>query len=252
MLPRNMLPEKECQEILAARLTTQLEKNLLAYAVAASAAGVGILALAQPTEAKIVCTHTHQKISGQFNLDVNHDGVVDFTFYVGYGDHNSGAFIDPLYQGNQVWGIGQYASALFAGARIGPSGKFQKDHDIMASVGATGCGASWSLGPWRNVTDRYLGLKFYSVNGDIHYGWARLSVTMRPKVTATLTSYAYQTIPNKPIIAGKTHGPDDMSVEESDAAVIKPTAEPATLGALALGARGLFIWRREESVASTR
>ena len=249
MLPRNTLSEKETQEIVPARLSSQLEKNLLAYAIAASAAGVGVLASTQPAEAKIVCTLTHQKISGQFNLDVNHDGVVDFTFYAGYGDHNSGAFIDPVYQGNQVWGIGRYASALFAGARIGPSGNFQKSHDIMASVGFTACGPSWSLGPWRNVKDRYLGVKFFSVNGDIHYGWVRLSVTMRPNVIATLTGYAYETIPNKPIIAGKTHGPHNSSVEGTDAAVSKPTTEPVTLGALALGARGLFHWRREDSPA---
>jgi len=68
---------------------------------------------------------------------------------------------------------------------------------------------------------------------------------------AELTGYAYETIPNKAIIAGKTNGPDDISIEEPGAALTAPTPGPATLGALALGARGLSIWRREEPVAAT-
>jgi hypothetical protein len=44
-------------------------------------------------------------------------------------------------------------------------------------------------------------------------------------LTATLTGYAYETIPNKPIIAGKIEGPDEITVE------------PATLGHLAAGTR---------------
>jgi hypothetical protein len=33
-------------------------------------------------------------------------------------------------------------------------------------------------------------------------------------ITATLTGYAYETIPNKPIIAGETNGPDAFTVQE--------------------------------------
>jgi hypothetical protein len=59
------------------------------------------------------------------------------------------------------------------------------------------------------------------------------------------------TLANKPIIAGKTQGPDDTSAEESSATPM-PASEPATLGALAMGAPGLLIWRREESVGATQ
>jgi len=46
--------------------------------------------------------------------------------------------------------------------------------------------------------------------GKLHYGWARLNVTIKnkggvPEITGLLTGYAYETIPNKPIIAGKKH-----------------------------------------------
>jgi hypothetical protein len=99
-------------------------------------------------------------------------------------------------------------------------------------------------GPWANVKDRYLGLEF-KIKGKIHYGWARLSVTVsKTTITATLTGYAYETIANKPIIAGRTKGPDDGSVEESNAALNVPTSKPATLGLLAMGSSGLSMWRR--------
>ena len=63
-------------------------------------------------------------------------------------------------------------------------------------------------------------------------------------VDATLTGYAYETIPKKAIIAGQTKGPDDMSVEAPNASLTMPTPEPASLGVLAMGASGLSIRRR--------
>jgi hypothetical protein len=49
-------------------------------------------------------------------------------------------------------------------------------------------------------------------------------------------------------IAGATKGPDEA---EPTASLKTRTPEPATLGVLALGAPGLSIWKREESVAAT-
>jgi hypothetical protein len=95
-----------------------------------------------------------------------------------------------------------------------------------------------------NVSGRYLGLRF-TIKTQTHYGWARLSVQVSgTTVTGTLTGYAYETIANKPIIAGRTKGPDDG---EPTASFSTPTSEPATLGALAMGAPGLAIWRRKET-----
>jgi hypothetical protein len=77
-----------------------------------------------------------------------------------------------------------------------------------------------------------LGLQFV-ITGKSHYGWARLneSCTVRaPRgkgIKALLTGYAYETIPNKPIVTGKTKGPDVI------------TLEPGSLGALAAGASRL-------------
>jgi hypothetical protein len=46
----------------AGQLSAQVHQRLNSYALAASAAGVGMLALAQPAEAKIVYTHTHHTL----------------------------------------------------------------------------------------------------------------------------------------------------------------------------------------------
>jgi hypothetical protein len=71
-------------------------------------------------------------------------------------------------------------------------------------------------------------------------------------VTSTLTGYAYETIANKPIIAGKTKGPDKTDMRQPDATLTVPAGEPVGVGLLAMGAPGLSIWRREEPAGTDR
>ena len=65
-----------------ADLCNSTQQYLNIYAIAASAAGVGMLALAQPGAAKIVNTPTHHIIDKNdiYHLDLNHDGIIDFSF----------------------------------------------------------------------------------------------------------------------------------------------------------------------------
>ena len=72
----------------------------------------------------------------------------------------------------------------------------------------------------------------------------------RVPLTAVLTGYAYETIPNKAIIAGQTKEQVDSSVGQPDAASPAAPTEPASLGALAVGAPALSVWRREGSAGS--
>jgi len=221
-----------------ARLRPALEKRLLAYAAAASAAGVGALALAQPAEAKIVYTPAHVVLTSipltSYKLDLNHDGINDFSLYAGYDFFQSGnrAFVGcgPLVVSNTVWGR-DFRSALQQGTKIGRLGTFDRRFWEMGSVTYfTTAREAGFHGPWVNsgkgVKDRYLGLKFV-INGKVHYGWARLNVKVRSQyivnITTTLAGYAYETEPNKAIIAGKTKGRGVI-------------AEPTTLGHLARGA----------------
>jgi hypothetical protein len=232
-------------------------KQLNMYALAASAAGVGILALVQPAEAKIIYTPANVSISPHmpYKLDLNHDGAADFRLSV-YFTSNSGSgyrfFVNDLtVRGAQksnaaVVGLKGYARAFGSGITIGPKLTLKREALMGHCLSQVGPMTSvhTSAGNWLNVQNRYLGLKF-NIKGKIHYGWARLTTTACA-FSATLTGYAYETIPNKPIVTGKTKGPDDISIGELNPAFAAPTPEPASLGALAMGSHGLSIWRRKE------
>jgi len=212
----------------AALLDSHLDNKLLAYVTAASAAGVGMLALTQPAEAKIVYHHVHRVIGPghNYSLDLNQDKVADFKIRNFYGcnqDYCYDLFSALPAARNGVEGkkgfLGiPYAYALSSGALIGPKQPFSGQ--LMASDNMG------TLGRWLNVADRYLGLKF-KIKGNIHYGWARFNVVDHsPRITATLTGYAYETAANKPIKAGRTKGTDDASLRQG------------SLGGLAQGSSG--------------
>jgi hypothetical protein len=61
-------------------------------------------------------------------------------------------------------------------------------------------GLDLTYGQFGNAGDRFMGFKF-DIDGSLHYGWARLNITINP-VTVTVKGYAYDDIPNNPIIAG--------------------------------------------------
>jgi hypothetical protein len=182
------------------------------YAVAASAAGVGLLALAAPAQAEVVYTPANQVIghNGVYALDVNHDGTVDFLIQQwNYGNwaSNNQLLADPAV-GNGVEGVRRAAAVLQPGQGIGPSQNFiagDQNGEVMLSVTHTTTGGPSHLhGSWANVSNRYLGLKF-QVSGQIHYGWARVNVQRKGfHFLATLTGYAYETTPNTAINAGQT------------------------------------------------
>lgn len=243
-----------------------------------------MLALASPSEAKIVYTPANVRIVGnvqKLNLDLNNDGSTDFEFCVvnnsntGYcpaqpgrktsawknspSPFSSDLWIFPAKAinakaNNQIWGHLTFngdptASALPAGVRVGPKGaiEFSPGQRLMATWGYAGFSTNYG-GPWANAVDRYVGLKFI-IKGKIHYGWARLTVHWHElRLSATLTGYAYETVPGKSIITGKRKGPDDQSKADhtSPAALHASPPKPATLGLLALGASGFVIWRRED------
>jgi hypothetical protein len=219
------------------RFSDSFLHELNKYALAASAAGVEVLALAQPAQAKVVYTSTHKwlRLNPYVSIDLNHDGVNDFYFSLySHSSVFNGTSLRMLQvkrvsrPRNQVYSLlsSSYAvaAALPKGTKIGPERGFQ-NHLSMAIMFAVGNGYNMpiSLGPWRKVTKQaYLGLRFV-IKGKIHYGWARLGHIRTKPAGALLTGYAYETIPNKPIITGKTKGPDVITVQ------------PTTLGRLALG-----------------
>lgn len=251
-----------------AKLSDSLHRQLNIYALLASAAGAGLLS-PQASQAEIVYTPTNTSIhvGETIPLDLNNDGIVDFEFKdVFHGTSFGGGLgvlsVLPAQSSNQIWGHRAYgaqmASALFAGVPIGSSVQFAKGGKMMADIAASGAliGGTFYIGScawaWGNVANRYLGLKFV-VNGETHYGWARLSVGCSEDVTviAELTGYAYETVANQPILTGQTQGPD------ADVPQLNPTAdqlasEPPSLGRLAQGASGLGFWRKSTRVVSAQ
>ncbi len=247
---------------IMAELPESIHRRLNAYELAATAAGVGVLALAPPSEAKIVYTPTHRVINGgtSYKLDLNHDRVIDFTL-VNSACKSCGTGADlsvVAAAGNGASGFSNvYASALRRGALIGTRRYFPGRN--MAWVGTTGDGGTVSGGSWVNVKNRYLGLKF-KIRAKTHYGWARLSVQVddsQRSITAVLTGYAYETVARKPIKAGQTEEGDDVTASPgfanpddsgSAASIAKPigVARSGSLGKLAIGAAGIALRQREQ------
>ena len=63
------------------RLSDSVHRQLNMYALAASAAGVGMLALAQPAQAEIIYTKTYRAVFGPgVHLNLTNDTTADFYF----------------------------------------------------------------------------------------------------------------------------------------------------------------------------
>jgi|ERR1700685_101423 hypothetical protein len=237
---------KKNQPRAAARINARLNRNLNAYIAAAGAAGVGALALTQAAEAKIVYTPANSVVTTPVSIDLNHDGTVDFSvgLYPGYY-HTQLLDVTPKVKGNAVNG-----AAGFFGVPVGPAAKFATNsyfgHGVEMAKLFQYSHSSFT-GAWAGVTNRYLGFKFL-IDGQVHYGWARMSVSNIHD--AVLTGYAYETIPNKTILEGHTSGPEAAD-NFAPFDLLAPVPQPLSLGMLARGADGLSIWRRDE-VSFTR
>jgi hypothetical protein len=216
------------------RLSRRIHQHLHTYMLCGTAAGIGVLAQPPAAECKIVYTPAHVGITGVYDLDLNHDKTTDFTIVFTRTSSNDGfcpgaGIIDELLakpgqKENGVAAQDAFALALSKGASIGSGDDFSTRGAETMALHRYGwfprgdrCKQVNSVfGDWPNVTDRYLGLKFL-IHGKTHYGWARLNVSTSQGISATLTGYAYETIPDKPIIAGKTQGPDAVIAPEHPA-----------------------------------
>jgi hypothetical protein len=216
------------------------------YALAASAAGVSALALASPAEGKIVYTSARSAIipGSKLGIDLTNNGTSNFMLSDVHA-HSSGFATLNIQAGSvtgSILGGASSASQLRTGSRIGGSRQFHAGQKRMAfSFVSNRCDSSSCITSvkwqWNDATRGYLGFKF-TIKGKTHYGWARMDVTDGggEGIYGLLTGYAYETVPDKAIIAGKTKGPD---VEEYVPSGSRSTRQPGTLGRLAQGAGGL-------------
>jgi hypothetical protein len=244
-----------------ANLSNSLQRDVAAYALAAGAAGGGLLAFGSQAHAQIVYTQTRIFVNHdqKTRLDFNGDGIPDVVIYeipsTVYGDIPSNAVaaeaLSPM--GGLLWDFwifGTYfLSPLSFGARIGNSGKFARKGSLE-NVSLSG--AYYVTGGWIDYTfePRYLGARF-EIKGEVHYGWVRIRTKVqaaKKNILVLITGYAYETQPNRGIRAGDTGqgGRDSEPSEEMISPLAPEAKEPATLGALALGAAGISRWRAEE------
>jgi hypothetical protein len=188
------------------KLSESVRQRISRFAIATILAGVSLLALVWPAAAEIVYTPANITIRSNqsYNLDLNHDGVTDFTItttYWSYGNCASGSVSETAASGN-----GAEYSPLKKGDQIGPSQTFLSGSEVMA-YGFTehyarggGCYPCCEYEfPWANTT-AYLGAMF-QINGQTYYGWAWLNVGWH---SAVLKGYAYESTPGTPINAGQT------------------------------------------------
>jgi len=243
------------------RLSPSLNQQLNVYALAATAAGASLFVIPQTLRAEVVFTPAHVTLTnGPLAIDLNHDGIADFTLSnksIGAGCCQytrsltvTGAFVGSSQ--NSAEGIALDASALGAGAVIGPRDLFLAAPLKMAVAFNDSNSFFHIFGQFANKENRFLGFRFV-IHGENHYGWAALSVVKagfsgsKPVISASLNGYAYETVANRPIVAGVTRNLAASLEDPSGVSSDVPMPQPATLGLLALGAPGLAIWRKQSA-----
>ena len=160
------------------------------------------------------CTGT---ASCLYDLDLNNDGVIDFTFkyLVSTGPCLCGPpLVEHYYvrllptSGNGVMNNTNGPLALISGSLIDATMSFSTvatqslAWSGMSCIG--GCHGT-AQGNWSGANDRYLGLHI-QVGITNYYGWARLNVGPRGNAF-TIKDYAYNSMPGGLILAGDLGGP---------------------------------------------
>lgn len=172
-------------------------------------------------------------IGDEFFLDLNQDAVNDFRIQQS-GDN---LFIEPLSSNSILGSINfnsssnnsyAYPFALSSGDVIS-SGQtswaaFDTQSLNFGSYSSSSSSSSpCSYGNWCDETDKFLGLRFI-VNGNTHYGWARLDAVFTNGWT--VKDFAYNTIPDASIEAGQ----QTLSIESNNLDDIRIVAINKTIG----------------------
>jgi len=221
------------------RLRAGLERQLRAYAVAASAGGVALLACVESADARVICGNPGLMLQGNETFPINpakqnyppFNLAQTWTYRESCGRSScwtylwNRAFFRPNTPGaNDMLASNSFPAALSSGAEIGPGGHFGKgkSYGILFSYGDLGGGTfNQHKGNFGFGASGYLGYKF-SIAGKDHFGWARLEAEfLQKKTTTKILAFAYETVPGKALRAGAC---DDLS--ESQLAPQDPP-EPA-------------------------
>ena len=229
--------------------STELQRRMSAYALSATAAGVAVMACSVVAEAAPVCTPSSVVINPNqsFPLNPSAQQISPFQLAATFNNVSSltsgfwnRGFLTPNVSGADALlnAKNGFPAALASGASIGPGGKFGpgRSYGLLFTYGRLGGGnKTHHNGNFDFSNDNLFGFKF-AISGQTHYGWVRLAVTFVPGLDGTATAidvleYAYESNPNTAILAGS------CTIAEAPSAT-------GSLGALALGAEGLNLWRK--------
>jgi hypothetical protein len=172
----------------------------------------GVIAVGGKADAQIVYTDVNPDetytADHDLELDLNNDGIVDFTLLIGAGPTRYAVRLAPE-MGNEALGSMSgnffYPFMLNMNDPIDPAqttwnGSANGSYLTMAWVYSAG----GSYGNWLSATDKYLGLRFF-VGTNVHYGWVRLDVAATTSsITVVYKDYAYNTVAEQGILAGQT------------------------------------------------
>lgn len=252
-----------------ARLSDALSQRLNAYALAAGAAGVAVLACSVPAEAAPVCKTLNAELTRTstfplylidpavppFNIAQGTNATFRSGTLTGIGTifwWNRGFFTPNTAGAKVVLGAGQLPADLAAGAEIGPGGDFGKgaSYGLLFTYGKgqlsfVGGGTMLRHEGNLNLTqNNYVGFRFTEA-GAVHYGWARLAITFQDggsdvkHAVTNILGYGYESTPNTAIDAGSCSGSAQSKATTPD----RSSSRGASLGMLALGSAGSATWK---------
>ncbi len=221
------------QNALENKKSRKLERELIAYSLAAGAVLLG----AAGAKADII--HTDLGPGEVLNydgatFDIDFDGGgAEFAIAFGTSYYRVDVvFItaNASWRGGGGWGTGGGAAAGAVALNNGDdvNAGAQWGHNNLTGTTFYGNMAYTSFGSgygsFYNTSDKYLGVKF-EIGGNTHYGWIQVQVAA-DVTDATITGYAFEDTPDAQITAGAV-------------------PEPGSLALLALGAAGLAAWRKK-------
>jgi hypothetical protein len=256
---------------MPARLSQALENSIGGYVLAATTAGVATLALAIPAEGAPVCKNLSAVLNytATFAFSPARQSVAPFNVAQSFHTFstltstgiNRGFFTPNLPGAEMALSSKGMVSGLASGAKIGPGGRFGRGAMyglIFTFIPDYGATSQHHLGNLRFGQTNYFGFKFLA-SGQAHYGWLRMESKIvrgrsTPSVETNIMAYGYESTPNTGIPAGSctaaASGPTAVgsapSGDNADASEVSAddVAQPAVLGALALGAQGIPLWRK--------
>jgi hypothetical protein len=138
-----------------------------------------------------------------FSLDIDADGDSEFLFTTiltadGLGE--SRQFIITSAKASQVFEMAGRAGVLESGQEIAPGNPFEKNVQPLVTKRITNSGISWA-GDWKDVRNKFIGIRFRLRDQDYRYGWIRVSFDQVSE-ELILHDFAFQTKVKNGIKAG--------------------------------------------------